>query len=271
MMCDIISYMNSMGDVMVNYINKIMRITLFSIFLFCITGCLNKTDNSELLEKYTYVPSSEYSNVFNNKTEIINIEHKKNSNLFDAKYFKFKNIDTDNYTFVSSSNESKMNFYKSSNGTCLMIWIVDDAYRSIFQDEILLSQAEKFQTNFPDIDLYEAFKRNKIENDIDLIHKVIENKNISVSKESSKEQIIDKYIFDYFLPFALPYSKENETNKIIAFTGSQYGYAIIRNNEVLVMFKNGTQEMRIIYQTEKGKNLNFTEEQIIDLISSIEY
>jgi len=246
---------------------------LLSVFLIINYFNGNKNNNSELLKKYTYIPTQEYSNVFNIEHKFINIEQKDYENLFDAGYIKFKNIE-DNYTFVRGKDESMlldMNLYQSSTGIGLAVWLADDIYKPITENDFPDLISDEFKINYPDVDLSAIFKRNKIENKLDLIFAVLKNLNIEINKESTKDQIIDKFTFDYLLPLVIPYDNESEINRIILFTGAQYGYVYIMNDTIHINIKKGIQEIRIIYQADDNQMINIDESKIIDLISSIKY
>ena len=263
---------------MKNDFKEILKIIFTGLFLgsiFLIINYFNgnKHDNSELLKKYTYSPSEEYSRVFNIEYKIIDIHQKNYENLFDAGYIKFKNI-KDDYSFVRGKDENlmlDMNIYKSSTGPDLSVWLVDDIYNNISENDFPDLTSDEFKAKYPDVDINDVFKRNKIQNKMDLIHAVVKNRDIEVNEKSSKNQIIDKFTFDYFLPLVIPYDENSELNKIILFTGNQYGYVYIKNDTNYITLKKDKQEVRIIYQDEESKKITINEEQLIELISSIKY
>lgn len=248
-------------------------ICLFSIFFFVNYFNNNKNDNSKFLKKYTYNPTQKYSNVFNIEHKFINIEQKDYENLFDAGYVKFKNIEGD-YTFVSGKDENTsfdMNLYQSSTGINLAVWLENDIYNSITEKDFSDLLLDDFKKTFPDVNLTQTLKRNKIENKLDLIFAVFKNLNIEVDKKSTKNQIIDNFTLDYLLPVVVPYDSDSEVNRIILFTGAQNGYVYIKNDTVYIFIKKETQEIRIIYKASDNQRINIDEAKIIDIISSIKY
>ena len=247
----------------------IIAIIIIIVFIstFIIMNSINK---EKLLKKYHYNITEEQQDVFNIEHEFINIEQKKYDNLFNDEYIKFKNI-SDDYYLVREIKSDPMyaNIYNSSNNIVLTTWKSDNFYNDLSYEYFEDLMTDEFIKEYPKANLKEVLKRNNINNDLDLIHMIIKNMDKKVDKKSSKNEIINKFTFDAMLPLFVPYDKSSSINKIICFDGYQNGYVYITDKNTYINVKKENDNIRIIFSPKEEKNIS--EEQIIDVISSIEF
>jgi len=251
-------------------------VSLFIIISFIIIGSVyflnikKDVDNSEFLQKYTFVRDNELSEFYKEEIKIVNITQKTSNNLFNDSYIKFENP-YDGYTLIRSLSKKNndafnMNLYQGSNIPALATWKVEEMYKNSFE----FIDLETIQNEY-DISLDEVFKRNNIYTSLDLMYNIILNSSKEVTSKSSKDEIIDKFVFEYYRPLIFPYDKDSSINKIIFFTGEKYGYANVTDNMIMINLKFNIDEYRIIYEYSNEEQNKLTEEEIINIVSTLEF
>ena len=222
-----------------------------------------KNNNSEYLKKYTFSKDEleQYQiEAYNMEHKFIKIKHKEYNDLIESKLLKFKNIFGD------------LKFKKNSKDAVL----TSESYESNDINLVILKkQLKKFNTlsdldgieeEYPDVNVKKTFSRHNITNDLDLKYNLIKNLDKRVDESSSKNEILDKFTFD-----ALYLMNMVNANKILIFTGDQYGYAAWLKSEVLAIclkYDNDYDVTLMISYKDKRK-IDFTDEQVINLVSSI--
>ena len=104
---------------------------------------------------------------------------------------------------------------------------------------------------------------------MDFIYNSVLNINKKVDKRSSKEEITDKFILDYFMADMVP-SNIAYYDKIILLNGDKYGYIAISDDNIKISLKYNNDEISIYVSNYRGK-VSLTEEEIINIVSTIQF
>lgn len=210
-------------------------------------------DNSEFLNKYTYTVEDSKLEFYNN-VQLIEIKKKEPTNLLEGKILSFDNI----YSYaIDTTNEDGVEVYTAVDAPKLNVSNSSDISTDLVSEYINeLDDSEEFNVE-------DSLKRNNINNEIDLITAIIENKDTKVNSESSKEEIYDKYILDY-------YRENYTTDAFVVFTGDIKGYATMNDTIVNIYLENegNLYQLSFIYDVETEK---LTIEQITDFVSTINF
>lgn len=254
-----------------NNINVKPLIFIIFILLICIGSFifLGNFNSKNLLEKYTYIRDPELADFYNEEYNIINITTKQTNNLFLDSFIKFENPYS-NYSLSRGMEEKNgdsfnMNIYQGNNIPILTTMYVEEQYVDSFE----YIDLEKFENEY-NISTKKVFKRNNINNSLDLMYNIILYSKKEINSNSSKNEIIDNFTFEYFRPLIIPYDKNSNMNKILFFTGDKYGYATITDETIMICLKKGNSEYRIGFAYEENNN-KLTEQEIINIVSSAKF
>ena len=256
---------------------EILEIVLTGIILFAFIFLLfnKKTNNTQLLEKYTYSFSENEINISNVKIETKNItKEQMNLNLnneFVSLYIPYSNYEVagKRQTFVNEPNNTVQDFYKSIGDVeqRVAISFTKDGYKDLTSLNIMF---EKFKKEYNEISLDDFLKRNNINDEMDFELSILKNKDKKVNKYSTKEEIIDKFVLDYFTDYLLS-SQIEFCDKLILLTGDVEGYVWKDENTIIIELKNKTNDYNIEISSFYGNKINLKDEDIIDMISSIKF
>ena len=243
---------------------KYLKIIVLILLAQLVCSCsLIKTDNSKLLEKYTFELPDEYKEKVDKiKTKIVKIKHNKEDNLLTLETIKFKNMENDNTITLYKKLTPTMSMYMLKSGSGYILINHDP---ESYDDEI--NQIKKdFKENYSEIDIEDVFKRNNVKYDIDLVYNAIKYRDKKVDKTSSKNEIIDKFVFDYTFPIVVP-----ADDKVIFFTGDYYGYVNTWDKRFAIQSLNKDKIISVVYEDNSSETLNIPEDDILHFVSTIEY
>lgn len=254
----------------------ILEIVLTGLFLFTIVFLLfnTKADNSKLLEKYTYTFSDSEIDLSSVDIETQKITKKENNLNIKNEFISF-NIPYSNYevdgkrqSFVNSPNNTIQDFYKSTDDSNQRISIsyTKDGYKDLTG---LTTMIERFSEEYNEISFDDFIKRNNINNEMDFELSILKNKDKKLNKNSGKDEIIDKFILDYFTDYLISTSV-GYSDKLILFAGDVVGYAWTDENSIIIKLKNSFNEYEIEIRAF-GDKINLKYDDIIDIVSSIEF
>ena len=258
------------GTSLANF-KDILEIVLTCLFLFAIIFLLanKKTDNTKLLEKYTYIPPEKYQQVYKNiDYETVDIKHVTKRDLFDGGYAKFY-IEDNNYELLRSIDELHTNIYQNSNGKRFALMYRDHELINLDFDSLKNDGfiSDEFLSKYPEINIISFLNRNEIKTNYDLIYKSIINYNNMVDSKSTKNEIIDNFLFNYFLPLVVPYNNESQLHKFVFYTGDIRAYAVLQDTQYHLFVENDNYELDFIFDND---NL-LTLDEIKDIVSTIEF
>ena len=148
----------------------------------------------------------------------------------------------------------------------MVTWHVEAMYEDSFGYIDLQSIEKDFG-----VSINEVFERNNINNSLDLMYNIILYSQKEINSSSSKNEIIDNFVFEYYRPLILPYTKDSTINKIIFFTGDKYGYANITDDTLIINLKLDDDEYRIAYAYSDDIQHKLTEEEIINIVSTVKF
>lgn len=254
--------------------NKVLR-NIFVIFIISITlvvGVLifiNKYEkpknepNKELLEKYTYKKDENLKDFYNMSYKIIEIKNKTFDNLFTDTSINFKN--SYNISFLNGmSNE----YYSISNYDGDVFIQVKTTFSN--NNNLNKYDFNIIESNY-NVSVYDLLARHNINTNLDLMHQIILNSNKKIDGNSTEREIIDNYIFEILRPLVIPFDNSDINKQILFFKGDKNGYAHIMENKINIFLINNNYEYEIIYDYN-GKNVNkLTANDVIDIVSSIEF
>lgn len=251
---------------------KVFIGTFIAMFIIIIALLLipniNIINNQETLDKYTYVFPDDEVKVLDVKVENQNIDAVKSELNFNNKFVSFQ-LPSNTYEFVNEQHIANVTtnlIYNSPTGESL-----ETAYTiGEFTD---MSAFEKrfnnFKKKYSELSIEDFLKRNNINNRMDFIYNSVLNINKKVDKRSSKEEITDKFILDYFMADMIP-SNIAYYDKIILLNGDKYGYIAISDDNIKISLKYNNDEISIYVSNYRGK-VSLTEEEIINIVSTIQF
>lgn len=247
---------------------------IFVIFLLNFKMPIKK-DNSELLEKYTFVRDEKLADFYKMNVEIVDIKNKKSIDLFNDSYVNFENP-YDGYKLIKSTSKKEgtgfdMNVYEGASIPAMATWFVEDMYDSntdFYNTNIYT--VEELEKQYG-ISVKDVFDRNKIKNDLDIMYNVILYYDKKVDSSSTEEEMIDKLVFEFYTPLVLPYYKENILGKTMFFTGDKKGYAFGTDNQIYIKLEHNGDEYRIIYEYDAVEQKKLNETDVINIVSSLKF
>ena len=256
-------------------------IFLFILILACYFGY-----KSYLLNKYTYhIPDGEnYEKAKKMKIDFIDIKHKHNNDLVDLGIVKIIKIDLlkNHRIFGIKKILPRTRLYMLSNevgtndldniygniklseeeikgvdsGFTLITYNIADKDYSLLED----FKAD-FENKYPEINVDKIIEKYNIKNEIDLLHKSYEYKNKKTNIFSSKEQIVEKFVFNNIYIYKLPLSK-----KMIFLKGDEYGIISISDGVRFLRLQKNDFDINFAFE-----NNSVSEKELIEIASTIIY
>lgn len=228
-----------------------------------------KNDKKEFLEKYTIVYSEKMADIENLEYEFIEIKSQEITDNpiksfdieFDSPFTGYESISK-----PTSSNQIPIEIFESKNAARMVVWPLNyfGDYSSLEEWLIWNNEDELYELGYTEIDFKSTFQRHNIKNTFDLKYHILKNIDVKVDIKSSKQEIIDKYVFDYLRPLEIPYNRENKNNKFYFFTGDKYGYAVVQDKQTVIeIYLEKETQFRVLFDGVINK------EDIIKVVSTI--
>lgn len=229
----------------------------FSCFIFFFGYLfINSISNSSVKSSSNKDLLSEYTINIDKKIDyrFISIDGHSITNFNDS-YIRFYN-NFGKYHLISSGDINSYRF----NDFNLSVGVIHDYYSN------MLFTSSDF-SDYSLVSLEDIFLKYDINDEMDLIYNCLLNIDRFVDDDSSVDDIVDKYVFDYYALKVVPYS-ESTSSRIIFFTGDKYGYAFITNNRISVVLKNESDQVNITFD-----NLShmISDSDLIEFIYSLKF
>lgn len=229
---------------------------------------INTINNQAILDKYTYILPDDEVNVLNVKVETKKIVNVKSELNFNNKFVSF-NLPNNTYEFDIEQHYANVTtdlLYNSPTGEELETAYTIGEFTNLSDFE---NRFNNFKEKYSELSIEDFLKRNNINNRMDFIYNSVLNINKKVNKKSSKEEIIDKFILDYFMADMVP-STNVYYDKIILLNGDKYGYIAISDDIINISLKYNNDEISIYISNREGK-ISLTEEEIINIVSTMQF
>lgn len=223
---------------------------------------ITEVSKNNFLKKYTYIEDEKNLGFYDMKYELVNIKHENYDGLFEDVNVSFY---LPNNNYVLDRCESISCIYKDDVENSIVVMKMEDFY----VDTLESLQNYMVGKDLSDIGISfdSVIERNNIKDDMDIIYNVVKYSSKEVNKKSSKDEIIDKYVFDYIAPIKIPYSKQYNNNSFIFFEGDILGYCSTYANMNVFDLKKGNDKYTIIFGNNKNEVLS--RKEIINIAKTI--